>query len=84
MRAELARASAGALAGLPDVPKEIEEKTLTLAFLLARLRTYVDRDRNDECEQRRTNEPRCQHSDLPSKCRELQLDSLRAEQRAAA
>jgi len=51
MRQELADAAAGVLAGLPDVvpgiPEPLKHKTLTLAFLLARLRTYVARDRND-------------------------------------
>ena len=51
MREELAQAAAGVLAGLPDVvpqvPQPLQERTLTLAYLLARLRTYVARDRND-------------------------------------
>lgn len=51
MREELAAAAAGVLTGLPsvvpEVPKSIEDKTLPLAYLLARLRTYVARDRND-------------------------------------
>ncbi|MGH7174330.1 MAG: hypothetical protein ACRELG_29030, partial [Gemmataceae bacterium] len=51
MRAELAQAAAGVLAGLPDVipgiPCTLQEKVQTLAYLLARLRTYVTRDHND-------------------------------------
>jgi hypothetical protein len=51
MRRELAKATADVLAGLSDqvpvVPEALRERTLTLAYLLARLRTYVARDRND-------------------------------------
>lgn len=51
IRNDLATAAAGVLAGLPDVipevPDTLQEKVLTLAYLLARLRTYVARDRND-------------------------------------
>jgi hypothetical protein len=51
IRAELAKAAAGVLAGIgdaiPEIPQTLQQKTQTLAYLLARLRTYVARDRND-------------------------------------
>lgn len=51
MRESLANAAAGVLAGIPDyvptIPEAIQEKTLILADLLARCRTYIHRDRND-------------------------------------
>ncbi len=50
-REALATAAAGVLADLPDavptISEELKERTLTLAFLMARLRTFVGRDRND-------------------------------------
>jgi hypothetical protein len=51
MRAELAKAAARVLAGLgqqaPSVPRAIENQTIALANLLAKLRTYVGRDNKD-------------------------------------
>jgi hypothetical protein len=55
MREELAQAAAGVLDHLPDtvpgVSAAMANRTLLLADLLARLRTYVDRDRTDVVQQ---------------------------------
>src|SRR5262249_36930826 len=51
MRREIQEAAAGVLNNLPtivpSIPEPIRQKTLTLAYLLARLRTYVARDHQD-------------------------------------
>jgi hypothetical protein len=51
MRKELARTACGVLAGVdqdcvPDCPRDIKEKIVKLAALLATVRTYVERDRD--------------------------------------